>query len=71
MKKIEAIVQSLAARGHSRPRKVKTLANAINSLFWKTLEEAELMGIIEQMKKQNLIAVENEKVSYKSPISQP
>jgi hypothetical protein len=69
--KIEAIVQSLTARGHSRPRKVKTLANTINSLFWKTLEEAELMGIIEQMKKQNLIAVENERVSYKSPISQP
>ena len=69
--KIEAIVQSLAARGHARPRKVKTLANTINALFWKTLEEAELMGIIEQMKKRNLIVVENEKVSYKPPISQP
>ena len=69
--KIEAIVKSLAARGHARPRKVKTLANTINSLFSKTLDEAELMDIIGQMKKRNLIAVENEKVSYKPPISQP
>ena len=69
--KIEAIVKSLAARGHARPRKVKTLANTINSLFMKTLEEAELIAIIEQMKQRNLIAVENENVSYKPPISQP
>ena len=69
--KMDAIVKSLAARGHSRPRKVKTLANTINSLFSKTLEEAELMNIIEKMKKQKLIAVEKENVSYRPPISQP
>ncbi|MEZ5556504.1 PIN domain-containing protein [Haliea sp.] len=69
--KIEAIVKSLAARGHSRPRKVKTLSNTINALFLKKLEESELEAIIEQMKKQKLIVVENENVSYKPPISQP
>jgi hypothetical protein len=69
--KIEAIVKSLAARGQSRPRKTRTLANTINALFSKTLEEAELMSIIEQMKKQKLIAIENENVSYRPPISQP
>ena len=69
--KMEAIIQSLAARGHSRPRKVKTLANTINSLFSKKLEEAELMSIIEQMKKQRMIVVENENVSYRPPISRP
>lgn len=69
--KMEAIVKSLATRGHSRPRKVRTLANTINALFLKTLEETELMGIIEQMKKRHLIMVENENVSYKPPISQP
>ena len=69
--KIEAIVQSLAARGHSRPRKVKTLSNTINALFMKKLEESELKAIIEQMKKQELIVVENEHVSYRPPISQP
>lgn len=69
--KIEAIVKSLAARGHSRPRKVKTLANTINALFMKKLEESELEAIVEQMKKQKLIIVKNENVSYKPPISQP
>lgn len=69
--KIEAIVKSLAARGHSRPRKVKTLANTINALFMKKLGESELVAIIEEMKNQKLIVVENENVSYKPPISQP
>lgn len=69
--KIEAIVKSLAARGHARPRKVKTLSNTINALFLKKLEESELKAIIEEMKKQKLIAVENEYVSYRPPISQP
>ena len=69
--KIEAIVKNLAARGHSRPRKLKTLGNTIDTLFMKKLDESELTAIIEQMKKQKLIAVENETVSYKPPISQP
>ncbi|KAA3633006.1 MAG: hypothetical protein DWQ08_02490, partial [Proteobacteria bacterium] len=69
--KIEAIVKSLAARGHSRPRKVKTLSNTINALFLKKLEEGELSAIIEQMKKRKMIVVENENVSYRPPISQP
>jgi hypothetical protein len=69
--KIEAIVKSLAARGHSRPRKVKTLTNTINALFMKKLEEGELAEIVEQMKKQKLIVVENENISYKPPINQP
>jgi hypothetical protein len=68
--KIEVIIKSLAARGHARPRRTKTLANTINALFFKKLEEAELVDIIEQMKQRNLIAVENENVSYKPPISQ-
>jgi hypothetical protein len=68
--KIEAIVKSLAARGHSRPRKVKTLKNTINAIFCKMLEDAELSGIVEKMKKQNLIVIENDNVSYKHPISQ-
>ena len=65
--KIDSIVHSLVARGQSRPRKTKTLANTINSLFSKTLEESELMSLIEEMRKQKLIAIENEKVSYNLP----
>lgn len=69
--KMEAIIKSLAARGHSRPRKVKTLANTINALFMKTLDETELQNLIGQMKKRDLIAIENENVSYKPPINRP
>jgi hypothetical protein len=68
--KISAIVKSLAARGHSRPRKVKTLANTINALFMKTLAENELMSLIEQLSQQQYVMIENDDVSYKLPISQ-
>ena len=68
--KISAIVKSLAARGHSRPRKVKTLANTINALFMKTLAESELMSLIEQLSQQQYVMIENDDVSYKPPISQ-
>ena len=68
--KIAAIVSSLSARGHARPRKVKTLANTINSLFMKTLEESELMSLIEQLCQQQYVVVEGGNVSYKLPASQ-
>jgi hypothetical protein len=69
--KISAIVKSLSTRGHARPRKIKTLANTINSLFMKTLKESELMSLIDQLRKQQYVVIENENVSYKPPISQP
>ena len=68
--KIAAIVKSLSTRGHARPRKVKTLANTINSLFMKTLEESELMSLIEQLCRQQYVVVDGGNVSYKLPVSQ-
>jgi len=62
-------VKSLAERGHSRHRKVKTLINTINALFLKKLQESELEANIAQMRKQELIVVDSEKVSYRPPIS--
>jgi PIN domain len=69
--KIATIEKSLSARGHSRPRKVKTLANTINALFMKTLGESELMGLIEQLRQRQYVVIENGKVSYPPPVSQP
>jgi hypothetical protein len=69
--KLKAVVNSLAARGHSRPRKVKTLVNTINALFMKKIKDNELLSIIELMKKQGMIVIEGENVSYNPPISQP
>jgi len=69
--KISAIVERLAALGHARPRKVQTLKNTINALFLKKLQETELSELVERMHSQKLIEIENEKVAYKPPISQP
>ncbi len=67
--KIAAIVKSLSTRGHARPRKVKTLANTINALFMKTLAERELMSLIDQLRQQQYVMIENDNVTYKSPIN--
>ena len=65
--KISAIIKNLAGRGQSRPRKVKTLANTINSLFTQKLSETELDKLIEELKEQNYIVVNDTNVSYKLP----
>ena len=62
---IDAIVRNLRQRGHSRPRKVKTLQNTINTLFTKKLEQAELDAIIDELRKRNLIVVKQNNVSYR------
>jgi hypothetical protein len=62
---IDAIKKNLQGRGHSRPRKVKTLQNTINTLFTKKLDQAELDSIIAELKKRKLIAVNQNNVSYK------
>lgn len=65
--KISAIIKNLAGRGQSRPRKVKTLANTINSLFTRKLEENELSALIKVLKERKYIVVKDSNVSYKLP----
>lgn len=65
--KIKAIIKNLAGRGQSRPRKIKTLANTINSLFTKKLKDKELMSLINILKKRKYIVVNKENISYKLP----
>jgi len=65
--KISAIVKNLAGRGQSRPRKVQTLANTINTLFTKKLEEKELMGFVSTLQKKGYIVISEGNVSYKLP----
>jgi hypothetical protein len=62
---IDAIVRNLRQRGHSRPRKVRTLQNTINTLFTKKLEQKELDAIIDELRKRNLIVVKQNNVSYR------
>ena len=65
--KIIAIVKNLIGQGKSRPRKVKTLGNAINSLFSKKLDSNELVSLVEKLKKLKYIVVKETNVSYNLP----
>lgn len=65
--KVAAIVKNLAGRGQSRPRKVKTLSNTINSLFTKKLSEPQLNSIIKELERGKHIKVNNGNVSYQLP----
>ena len=65
--KISAIIKNLSGRGQSRPRKVKTLTNTINTLFTEKLEEKELLSIVKQLQKLKYIVVNENNVSYKLP----
>jgi len=64
---VAAIVKNLGGRGQSRPRKVKTLQNTINSLFAKKLEQKELKALVNELQKRKLIVVNQSNVSYKLP----
>ena len=65
--KIDAITKNLAGRGQSRPRKVKTLANTINSLFTKKLQENDLMALVKELEARKYIIINQDRVSYRLP----
>jgi len=65
--KITAIIKNLSGRGQSRPRKVKTLTNTINSLFTDKLDEKELLSIVKTLQEQKYIVVNENNVSYNLP----
>ncbi len=65
--KVAAIVKNLGGRGQSRPRKVRTLENTINTLFTKKLDKNELAALVKELQKRKLIVVKQSNVSYKLP----
>ena len=62
--KTAAIVKNLAGRGQSKPRKVKTLSNTINSLFTENLSEQQLEVLVKELEKRQYIKVNDGNVSY-------
>lgn len=62
--KIDAVIKNLAGRGQSRPRKVSTLSNTINSLFSEKLNESEMNTFIDTLKAKNYITIDKDKVAY-------
>ncbi len=65
--KVSAIVKNLAGRGQSRPRKVKTLSNTINSLFTENLTEQQLAALVKELEQRKYIQVSDGNVSYNLP----
>ena len=63
---ITAIVENLAARGNSRPRKVKTLKNSINSLFGNKLEAEKIDNLVKDLREQKYIVIKQENVTYQN-----
>lgn len=61
---IDAIVKNLKGRGQSRPRKVKTLANTIKSLFTEKLADKQLQSIITELQNSGYITIDNNNISY-------
>lgn len=62
--KIDAIVKNLTGRGQSRPRKVKTLSNTIQTLFAEKLSEQQLQALMKELEKRKYIQVKDSSVSY-------
>lgn len=62
--KIDAVIKNLAGRGQSRPRKISTLSNTINSLFTEKLNENEMASFINTLETKQYITVEQDKVTY-------
>jgi len=63
---LTAIVENLSARGSSRPRKVKTLKNSINSLFGNKLEAEKIDSLVKDLKERQYIVVKQENVTYQN-----
>ncbi|MEW4487040.1 PIN domain-containing protein [Thalassoglobus sp. JC818] len=62
--KIDAIIKNLTRRKQSRPRRVRTLANTINSLFAENLSGPQLADLIAELRKRKLIKEVDGKISY-------
>lgn len=65
--KIDAIVKNLIGRGHSRPRKLKTLQNVISNLISEELSNKELTALIGELQKRKFIVVTNGNIRYTLP----
>jgi len=65
--RVDAIIEFLKSRGTSKPRKVKTLSNSINSLFMKKLENGELSELLNELVNRTVVIIDDNKVSYRLP----
>ena len=65
--KTDFVLEDLRRRGSSRPRKVETLSNTIQSLFQKQLSGEELTLLLAELQSIGAVRVVESKVSYALP----
>jgi hypothetical protein len=63
--RVAAVVANLKQRGNSRPRTPKALSSTVNSLFQKSLSEADLSSLLKALEQHGHIVVSENKVTYK------
>jgi len=61
---IVAVITRLLGMGSGRPRQTEALANTINAVFGKTLEEAAIQEFIDALARRHEISVKDGKVTY-------
>ena len=65
--RIALVVADLQKRGPSRPRRVATLKNTMNSVFQMSLSDAELDVLLSSLQSSGYVVIEEKKVSYALP----
>jgi hypothetical protein len=65
--RIALVLADLQKRGPSRPRRVATLRNTMNSVFQMQLSEAELTGLLAILEAKGYVTVQETKVTYALP----
>ena len=62
---LSEILKDLSRGGPARPRRRRTLANTIRSVFQETLDEKKAQSLIRRLQEEGHIVIDGEEVSYK------
>lgn len=65
--RVAQVLADLKKRGPSRPRRLATLKNTMNSVFQMSLSDAELEALLASLQALGYVMVESTKVSYALP----
>ena len=61
--RISAVIEHFR-KGPTKPRSLKTLASTVASVFQKKLSDEEVQGIVDEMRKRKLVALNGTKLEY-------
>ncbi|MCW5667838.1 MAG: hypothetical protein KIT35_28715 [Piscinibacter sp.] len=65
--KLSIILAYLVRRGVQRPRTVKTLTGSVAALFQPKLQDAEVAGLLEELRRNGVFVVNGTRVTYALP----